>query len=362
MSAGPGLRGVQGWLRHQPAALDLELVCAEHPSPSRGAAATTVIRLATCADELPLHELAELFTLGAARVRVRLDGCARADAARDHLAPVAAVLRAAGTDSLDVDGWDGSGGAASCVDGSGGEGTGGEGTGLDAGPHAVGDRAAGRRGPTRQPRARRRPVLEAAHMPVARRQLLGLGGRAPSDLPAQYLDPHERLVAAVRALVPAGAPGLAQLDGPAARLTAHGCAGCGVCVQACPADALRLRHGGDGGLAITTLLQAPAACDGCRRCLDLCPSDALASTGAWPWSQTLLDTEAPVATLTTARCERCRTRFPSTTGAPLCAVCDYRRRNPFGSTTAPGMQAPAPGLPTPAPGVRLGAGQRVLAR
>ena len=346
MTAVADLRGVQGWLRHQAEDLDLELVCAEHPAPARGGGPGTLVRLATCAVEAPLHELVELLTLGAVRVRVRLDGCADAAAAREHLAPAVAVLTAAGVDRLGVDGLGGRQGGGR--QGSGGLGVGGHGVGgHGAGGlgHDGADGAApdpGRRDARRGLRLRRRPVLDAAHMPLSRRQVLGLGGRAPRELPAGYLDPHERLVAAVRALVPAGAPGLDELAGPAPRLAARGCTACGVCVQACPADALRLRHGGDGGLAITTLLHAPAACDGCRRCVDLCPADALSAAGTWPWSRMLGDGDVPVTTLTTARCGRCGTRFPSATGAALCPVCDYRRRNPFGSAMPPGLAAPVP--------------------
>jgi NAD-dependent dihydropyrimidine dehydrogenase PreA subunit len=311
MSPAAGLRGVQGWLRHLDH-VDLELACAEHPAPETGPAGRSVVRLTTCAAEVPVHELVELLLLGADRVWVRLDGCADAAAARTHLAPVLGVLAAAGVDRLGV-------------------------TGTVPAEPAPGSpalrrlRAAGR--------LRRRPVLDAGHMPVPRRQVLGLPGRPGRDLPGAHLDPHERLVAAVRALVPDDASGLDALASPAPQLAAQGCTACGVCVQACPADVLRLRHAG----GVTTLLHEPAGCDGCGDCVAMCPQDVLTVAGSWPWADVLAGPTVAVTTLMTARCERCRTRFPTTSGDRLCPVCRYRRANPFGSALPPGMPARAAG-------------------
>ncbi|PVU84107.1 hypothetical protein DDP54_08120 [Cellulomonas sp. WB94] len=136
------------------------------------------------------------------------------------------------------------------------------------------------------------------------------------------------------------------------RLTGRGCVACGVCVQACPPHALRLQHGSGGaGIAISTLLQTPAACTGCRSCIDLCPSDVLRSAGPWPWSELLVDREVGVTTLTTASCERCGASFPTTSGDRLCPTCTYRRSNPFGSALPPGFTMPGsttPGAPSTA--------------
>ncbi|MFD1507399.1 4Fe-4S dicluster domain-containing protein [Georgenia yuyongxinii] len=309
MSPAAGLRGVQGWLRHLDD-VDLELACTEHPAPEAGPAGRSVVRLTTCAAAVPVHELVELLLLGADRVRVRLDGCGDADGARAHLAPVLGVLAAAGVDRLSVS----EAAAAEPATGS---------PGL-------------RR--LRHPRGlRRRPVLDAGHMPLPRRQVLGLPGRPGRDLPGEHLDPQERLVAAVRALVPDGAAGLDTLASPAPRLAAQGCTACGVCVQACPADVLRLRHAG----GVTTLLHEPAGCDGCGDCVAMCPQDVLTQVGTWPWADVLAGPTAAVTTLMTARCERCRTRFPTTSGDRLCPVCRYRRANPFGSSMPPGVLAGA---------------------
>jgi len=304
-----GLHALQSWLAHEADERDLELVCAEHPEPSRGERDRTVVRLSTCVRVTAVHELVELLLVGARRVTVRLDGCGDPEAAADHLDGVVRVLRAAGIDRLAAD---------------------------PVGPAAPEQRTAGERAA-----GERRAVLDADRLPVPRRRLFGVAAGVARALPAPDEDPHTRLVRAVRALVPAVTPELTELDSPSLRLTGRGCIACGVCVQACPPHALRIQHGSGGeGTAISTLLQTPAACTGCRSCIDLCPSDVLQPVGPWPWSELLVDREVGVTTLTTASCERCGASFPTTSGDRLCPTCTYRRSNPFGSALPPGFTMP----------------------
>jgi ferredoxin len=302
-----GLHALQSWLAHEVDRRDLELVCAEHPDPARGERDRTVVRLSTCVRDLAAHELAELLLVGARQVVVRLDGCSDPAAAAERVEPVARVLRAGGTDRLTVE------------------------PGIP--DEATGDA--------------RRTVLDADRLPVPRRRLLGLAAGVARPLPVPDDEPHTRLVSAVRALVPSATPELTELGSPSLRLTGRGCVACGVCVQACPAHALRIQHGSGGaGTAISTLLQTPATCTGCRSCIDLCPSDVLQAVGPWPWSELLVDREVGVTTLTTARCERCGVSFPTTSGDRCCPACTYRRSNPFGSALPPGVTMPGAPRPT----------------
>ncbi|MBN1287603.1 MAG: 4Fe-4S binding protein [Anaerolineae bacterium] len=48
------------------------------------------------------------------------------------------------------------------------------------------------------------------------------------------------------------------------------CRGCGLCVKACPNDAIRLVEG------VAQIDQA--RCDGCKACLSICPNDAIMYT------------------------------------------------------------------------------------
>ncbi|NMM18329.1 MAG: 4Fe-4S dicluster domain-containing protein [Cellulomonas sp.] len=292
-----GLHALQSWLAHEVDERDLELVCAEHPDPSPGEPDRTVVRLSACVRDVAAHELVELLLVGARSVAVRLDGCSDPAAGAARVDPVVRMLRAGGVDRVTVE--------------------------------------------TDDPADARRTVLDADRLPVPRRLLLGLAGGVARTLPVPDDDPHTRLVSAVRALVPTATRELTELDAPSLRLTGHGCTACGVCVLACPPGALRIQHGsGGGGIAISTLLQTPAACTGCRSCIDLCPTGVLGAVGPWPWSELLVDREVGVATLTTARCERCGTSFPTTSGNRCCPTCTYRRSNPFGSALPPGFTMP----------------------
>lgn len=324
MTTGP-LHALQVWLRHEVEEPDLELVCSEHPDPTRGDRSRTVVRLTVCARALSGHELAELLLVGARTVTVRLDGCTDPVASLAAVEAVAHILRAAGVDRLRTEG----------VAGGSDE--------TAADPTDRVDQAQGERGG----RGKRRPVLDGAHLPVPRRRLLGLGTDVERALPDMDAAPPTRLASAVRALAgvsavaaPQAEPdGLSDIDSPAVVLAAPGCTACGVCVLACPTQALSLQHHGGGAVAISTLLQSPSACDGCLRCVELCPASALTVTRSWRWSDLLTDTLRGVATVSTATCTRCSTPFPTTSGERLCPVCRYRRAHPFGSTPPPATPA-----------------------
>lgn len=365
------LRSLQVWLSHQPEPVDLELVCAEHPGrdvpvdtgaagrPDAAAGAGTLVRLPGCAATVAPYELVELLDLGARRVRVCLDGCADPARALEHLGPVVAVVAAGMPGRLVLTGARTS---DDPVDTSAGDWDDLDDT-SNQDEHAVtprgtatvvpgragadpADRPGTRGRPARPSRRRRsRRVLDAAHMPVSRRGLLGLGPGAGRGLPPDTVVPG-RLAAAVAAVVPAGTDGLEGYPAPASRLSARGCTACGVCVQACPAGALAWRESGTEPV-LGTLEQLTAACDGCLRCVTLCPAGALTEAGHRSWADVLSGVPVPVVTLATARCRRCGSRFPTTSGGAWCPVCDFRRRHPFGSVPAPGRPAAAgaPGRP-----------------
>lgn len=324
------LRSVARWVARRDDGVALELVCAEHAAPSRGDPARTVVRLATCLADAPAHEVLELFTAGAGSILVRRDGCDQPETANAGLEEAAHVLAAAGVDRLQLTGP----GAAE----PGGHGE----------PAADDRRSRLRARRSRTVRSARREVLDSEHMPVPRRQVLGLGAGPARDLADDLAAAPRRLNAALAALLSDAPVGLSDptLPSPAVRLRGKGCTACGVCVRACPMEALALRHTGSLTDAeaplITTLLQNPTSCDGCQICVRSCPEDALATTGHWGWEAVLSQVEdpeaAPVASLTTTQCQRCRTRFPTTGAGNLCPVCAYRRQNPFSSRMPPGAR------------------------
>lgn len=346
--AAPSLRSLTRWTARQDDGVDLELVCAEHPSPAWGDPARTLIRVPTCLGVAPAHEILELLTVGAATIVVRRDGCAHGETANAALEGAARMLAAAGVDRLRLTSAADSGSNGE-TGGTTGETGGANGASADGPPGDApaaalsrGSRLRRRGRALRRRRDRTREVLDAARMPVARRQVLGLGAGVARDLPDEHDSAPRRLSVVLGSLL-AGA-GQVDAPSPAVRLTARGCTACGVCVRACPTDALVIRHVGahDGDAPmVTTLAQDPTACDGCGICIQMCPEDVLTGAGAWGWDAVLervaTPVLAPVGTLATAQCGKCQTRFPTTDAASLCPVCTYRRQNPFGSGRPPGL-------------------------
>lgn len=293
------LQPVLAWVRRtEPAAL--ELACAEHPDPSRTGRASDVVRLTGCLSELPLHVPLEMLALGARTVVLRLDGCTGAAATREHLAPLETLAPVL---------------------------------------HPRGVRLATT--PTGQ---RRRPVHDAAHMPLPRRALLLLSDDDGAPLPDPLLPSHERLRDALAGLTgrpQASSADLTDLAGPGLDLVATGCEARGVCVRTCPEEALSLITS-DG---TSTLTLDPSRCTGCGVCVAACDPQALTPVGRHPWSALLGSPGRILARVPTRTCRRCGAPFTTSreeTSSELCAVCAFRSATPFGSSVPPEALARLP--------------------
>ena len=166
--------------------------------------------------------------------------------------------------------------------------------------------------------------LSPTRVPVDRRGLLGLRQATPAwPTHDASTDDHERLLTSLRAagVTPAGTP--------PSRLTllASGCTACGVCVAACPHNALALVIDSDEA----SLVHSLDACHGEQQCVALCPVDALTVSGSPSWAEVIDGAPRVLATVETAVCERCRARFPARSGSQWCEPCRIRRSDPFGS-------------------------------
>lgn len=211
------------------------------------------------------------------------------------------------------------------------------------------------------PRRGRRPaeVLVLGQVPLPRRALLGLSTRGTLDLSH---DDASRTLTAVRMLQDQGRATVARSPSPdapphqtagaatgpttvaagsadrmveraaAAGLTVDGCTACGVCVRACPHDALTLEHDAD----TSTLTHLTEACRSEHLCVALCPVDAFTVTGHHSLASVLEEPARVLATVATSPCERCGARHPTTEG-PLCPACRFREANAFGSALPPGV-------------------------
>jgi ferredoxin len=112
----------------------------------------------------------------------------------------------------------------------------------------------------------------------------------------------------------------------AVSLVASGCDGCGVCVRACPVQALELRH--DGSTSV--LSHVAARCRADLSCVRLCPRDALVVAKELTIVDIARQDPVELAVIATAACSRCGARHPSADG-PMCRVCQFRSANAFGS-------------------------------
>lgn len=188
---------------------------------------------------------------------------------------------------------------------------------LAALAHLVGDGRLGLEVPEGLPAG---ALADVARPPVSRRSALGLR-RAEAALHPASSDAHQRLL---ESLAVAGVDD-ASVSSPALALEATGCIACGVCVQACPHDALSLTHAG----GLSTLTHDPSQCHGERACITHCPAQALSSPAPLPWQAALEEGTTTLTTVNTTTCRRCRSRFPDD-GDHTCPHCRARSADPFG--------------------------------
>jgi ferredoxin len=111
------------------------------------------------------------------------------------------------------------------------------------------------------------------------------------------------------------------------------CTACGVCARICPTGALKLIAGEDNTyqLAFTS-----AACIACDACVQLCEPAALMRTTA-TLDEVLSSEVVALRSGTLRACTKCGAKFAAETGSELCSVCEFRRKNPFGSRLPPGV-------------------------
>ena len=262
----------------------LVVLCADAPADAAGTG-TTVLRLTGCLADVPAHRLVDLALADGGTVLAAQDACP-VRAALPHVEPLTALTDgrvAVRTES------------------------------PDPGQPAV--------------------VLEEAQPPVGRRFLV----RRPSE-PAVIEHPAEaddqaRLVASLRALgVRGGATDTA--DAPGVALNVTGCIACGICVRACPHDALTLTH----AAGMSTLAQRPERCHAEGACASACPEHAIRLGDHHSWATALSAEPLTLTRLHTRACVRCGTAITLDRPDGLCATCAQRRSEPFGWDVPEGVR------------------------
>lgn len=185
-----------------------------------------------------------------------------------------------------------------------------------------------------------RPVADTGGRPVFSRRGLfaGAGNQSPyatgqalaaDDSAARLGMPRERL----RLLLAVERLPLEEQELPAdlgfTRMEATAdCTACGMCARVCPTGALRMLEGDDDAYY---LVFRAGACVDCGLCLTYCEPGAL-HVGQTPTLADLLCAQPVVlATGSLRSCKKCGARFAGAENQTLCPVCEFRRRNPFGS-------------------------------
>lgn len=323
-------RPLRHWL-HRADGPHLVICCVEHPdptgwsrvvragSPTQAVSATqpahraqpgpdpehAVVQLATCIGEVSPAILLELVAGGASGITAALDGCANPSDAEGVVTRAGHFLSALGRPETTE--------AATCP-------------------------------PPHRKHGAAWPILGEGAVPVSRRALFGRPDGLDLAEPSKH--PTQRLAAVLRELADgAGSGSRTGLDGiptGVPRLTASRCAGSGVCVRSCPADALTLTRtvlaeakGGQDGMSQFQLTFDPDRCTDCGQCLQVCPESALQRTGEYLWSSLLAGEQVALRAGLIRPCTRCG--MSNGRSGDLCAVCAYRASNPFGSTMPPGL-------------------------
>lgn len=294
-----------------PDAKRLDVACSRHLSPATASSATdAVLQVPACLAALGPSAYLSLFAMGVEAVGVRVDACAACpiSASRPRIDAAVGAARAL----LAPD-------AASRL------------TLVE----------------TLAPTSATRPVYGVKNPPVSRRALFRLfATEAPrlaarallpieSQAPAQRQPPRERrrLLNALR-LAPAPAEASA-VSGFAQLLADEHCTACGVCARACPTTALTFSTTDEA----FRLDFQPAACTDCGICLDVCEPDALHRAGSPSLAAIVGAATVTLREGALRRCRKCSVQFAAKGDEDLCPVCEYRRRNPFGSRLPPGVVA-----------------------
>jgi NAD-dependent dihydropyrimidine dehydrogenase PreA subunit len=285
-----------------------EVVCGLNPQVETGIPGATAVRVRGCLAGLGVAAYLGLVSQGIEKVVVRLDACADCPWSQLQSQIEAQVQQAQSLLAL----W-----------------------GWAAAVHCF-DEAADGWG--------KRPFWNAASPPVSRRDLFRSQAdekkseAADSSEPSQF---HERLrfLRAVKQLpAPTGNLATTSLAGLGFALVAvkDDCTACGVCVRACPTDALQM----ETAESSYQLIFSPQICLACDICSHVCAPNAISLTHDPTFDQVFAaEVDQVVQRGCLTSCSKCRAPFAARADTGLCPVCEFRCQNPFGSIIPPGLAA-----------------------
>lgn len=165
--------------------------------------------------------------------------------------------------------------------------------------------------------------VEVSRLGVSRRSFLGLSSDCPLNLNANWQERNAQAFALLGVSEPPPDPP------PSWTLQVSTCSVCGVCVAACPHQALSLTPDPEDA-NLLTLTQDLARCEADGACLKLCPPHALSVQGHPTWAEIHDGATRTLTAVKTKLCPSCHNRFPATAGE-LCPLCAFRQDHPFSS-------------------------------
>ena len=294
----------------------IELLCEMHPHPETGAVDSTGIRVRGCLAGLGSGAYLLLASLGVKKVLARTDACKTCKWKTLHTQ----IERQVSQSRLFLTGWGKADGVICSTEG-------------DA--------------------MLERPVWESTNPPLSRRDLFRIMARQGQIALARAAeDGHAgqvkqvgrdrlRLLNAVKNLPVEHTPtpfGLKDLNFATLKVS-EACTACGVCATACPTQALRFEKT-DNNKNFTLIFSAPE-CIGCDICGNVCAPAAI-NMEHNPTFEDVFGSEKTLVVQSgqLVRCDRCNTLMAAKPGMRLCPLCEYRRKNPFGSKLPPGMKIP----------------------
>ncbi|MBI5650039.1 MAG: 4Fe-4S binding protein [Chloroflexi bacterium] len=292
-----GVTDLMNWLARLHAQA-VELVCPRHPDPTKGQNENAIVlRANTCLAALGASVYLRLLSQ-VSSVAVRMDACAECAIGRvqPHIADA-----------------------------------------LDAARQFFPERVIAIT--EKPPSPKIRAVYDAKSPPVSRRDffrvLTGESVRAATIAFTNESTPtsaapreRQRVIHALKQLT------LADLNVPAAftgaiRLRADDkCTACGVCARACPTGAMQFSITDNTTYRLTCSV---AQCTDCGVCGDVCEPQALQRAGAPTLAEFIASAPMTLHTGALKQCAKCNARFAAHLEGNLCPICDFRRRNPFGS-------------------------------
>ena len=288
----------------------IELACAQHPAPEKGTPdVEAVVRTTGCLAALGPSAYIGLMAMGLQRVSVRLDACAECPIGPARTSIMTTLIEARRLLAL----------------------------------YGLADRVV--EIPAVSAR-KNRPVYTAKNPPLSRRGLFRMfAAEGPRQIARVLTDnadqspikspsfERRRLINALRHL-PAANDSIALDALPFAHITVNDrCTACGVCARSCPTGALKLITGDDSTYQLSF---TSAACIACEACVQLCEPAAIERTAA-TLGEVLSSEAVELRSGMLRSCTKCGVKFAAEPDHELCPVCEFRRKNPFGSRLPPGV-------------------------